>query len=283
MGFHIKECGTPPTKQVVLEWRGNPLRRVLFIKFMSKVINHLSAVNHFRASHHFPALNLSHQLKLFAKMVDQIRDELILIRGDGQIVYVNEAAMNGLGYSHQTLLTQNILSFYKERMTLREWREKYLNPLKKNKKPIEYKIERIVKGGQVQSIQVIAVYMNFQSEDYILSIGRDISEKIDMQVSLKESQDRYRLISEGAADGIFTIDLKGRFTYANRALSDLVGIKLKEALGTHFRDYVVKSSLSKAIHCFEMAKAGHARIHEEIKLWPGTKRSFLWRSAFHHY
>jgi len=211
-------------------------------------------------------LNLFYQLQLFHQIIDHLADELLLIRSDGQLVYVNDAAIRGLGYSREILLAQNIISFYKEKMTPRQWQEKYFHQLKKKRKPAVYQIQRIVKGGRIQAIQVTAVYMRFQGEEYVLSVGRDISEKLEMEISLKESQDRYRLLSEGAADGIFTVDLNGRVTYANRALAQLMGLTLPEAMGTHFKNYVTKPSLPKAFACFAMAKSGHARIREEIEI-----------------
>ena len=202
-------------------------------------------------------------------MVDKISDELVLIHRDGKICYANKVMAKGLGYSKKILLTKNILELYKAKMTLAQWQAAYFNPLKRKKQPRTYEIQRVSKGGQVQTLQVTAVYMRCQSEEYILSIGRDITEKLIFARSLKESKDRYRLISEGAADGIFTVDLQGRINYANNALAELVGITLKAAHGTHFRKYVSPRSLPKAMGCFQKARSGQSQIREEIEIIDG--------------
>jgi len=207
--------------------------------------------------------------QLLNQMVDKISDELVLIRRDGKICYVNEVMAKGLGYSKKILLAKNILDFYKAKMTLAQWRAVYFNPLKRKKQPRTYEIQRVNKGGQAQTLQVTAVYVRYQSEEYIFSIGRDVTEKLAYERSLRESKDRYRLISEGAADGIFTVDLRGRINYANNALSQLVGITLKAAHGTHFKKYVTRRSLTKALECFEKARNGQPWIREEIEIVDG--------------
>jgi len=214
----------------------------------------------------FPKLD---NLELFNQMIDKITDELVLIANDGKICYANEAMASGLGYSQKAVLSKNILEFFKDKMTLDQWRRTYFQPLKQKKRPQTYEIQRVVKSGQVQTLQVTAVYMQYQGNEYILSIGRDSTEKLTIERSLKESKERYQLISERAADGIFIVDLKGRINYANHALAELVGISLKVAQGTHFKKYITSQSLPKAIECFQKAKSGQARIHEEIQIVDG--------------
>ncbi|MFA5060659.1 MAG: PAS domain S-box protein [Candidatus Omnitrophota bacterium] len=73
-----------------------------------------------------------------------------------------------------------------------------------------------------------------------------------------------QLVTESAADGIFTVDLKGQITFANRALVDLINIPLSKTLGTHFEKYVHRASQAKAMRCFLMAKKGQRQVGEEI-------------------
>jgi PAS domain S-box-containing protein len=51
------------------------------------------------------------------------------------------------------------------------------------------------------------------------------------QGALHESEERYRRIVETASEGIVTIDLAANITFANRALSELVGRPLEEIIG----------------------------------------------------
>jgi nitrogen fixation negative regulator NifL len=51
------------------------------------------------------------------------------------------------------------------------------------------------------------------------------------EVALRESEERYRLITETVRDGIFMADLEGRLIYGNRAAEELTGYSLAEFAG----------------------------------------------------
>jgi len=54
---------------------------------------------------------------------------------------------------------------------------------------------------------------------------------LDRAAALAESEDRYRRLAEGAMDLIFTVDVKGRFTYLNPQTEQVLGYRPEELLG----------------------------------------------------
>ncbi|MBI4380450.1 MAG: GAF domain-containing protein, partial [candidate division NC10 bacterium] len=54
---------------------------------------------------------------------------------------------------------------------------------------------------------------------------------LDRAATLAESEDRYRRLAEGATDLIFTVDVKGRFTYLNPRVEEILGHRAEELLG----------------------------------------------------
>jgi len=55
-----------------------------------------------------------------------------------------------------------------------------------------------------------------------------------IEQELKTSEERYEKLFEGAEDGIYTLDLKGRFTSGNRKAEEICGYKKEELIGKHF-------------------------------------------------
>jgi PAS domain S-box-containing protein len=230
-----------------------------------------------RPQHTIPLNRLRHgfpdELSFYTAIVNCIGDELMLIDSEARIVFVNDATVRGLGYSREHLLTRCLLEFFRQKINLADWKQKHFTELQRQRRPISYQIERIVAGGEIQTIAVTAVYMTYQAQGYILSIARDITQQIAIQRSLKESEDLYRLLSEGAGDGILTVDPEGRISYANPALEQMVRIPLKESKGKLFLKYIEQKSIPKAIACLQKAKQGLSKISEEIEILDRNRQS----------
>jgi PAS domain S-box-containing protein len=67
-------------------------------------------------------------------------------------------------------------------------------------------------------------------EDGIAITSRDISKRKAVESSLRESEERFRHLVESASDGIYRIDTRGMFTYANPIASRLLGVENDEGI-----------------------------------------------------
>lgn len=216
--------------------------------------------------------SLENQFDLLYTMLDRIGDEVMLIGADGRIAYVNQATVKGIGHPRSYLLGRSVIQFHKHKMTFRSWKRTFLDTMRKNRKPIQFVLERVGKGGRQQTIDVTAALMSFQGKDYILSVARDITRQVLLQKELKESEELYRTVSEGAADCIFTVDLCGKITYVNESGTQLLKLPREKILGSHFRRYTDKKSLSRAFEIFRAACKGVSPIHEELEVVTGSGR-----------
>ncbi|MBT8339640.1 MAG: PAS domain S-box protein, partial [Desulfatitalea sp.] len=61
------------------------------------------------------------------------------------------------------------------------------------------------------------------------------------QEALKESEERFRLISETIHVGVFEIDETGSTLYANTRYQEILGINLVQSLTTHWHEYVAEA------------------------------------------
>jgi len=212
------------------------------------------------------ALTLEDRLELMQAIINNIGDELMLTDSRGKILYVNALTAKRLGFSKKQIVSKNVFELFDPKISYAKWKKTYFLYLKNFKKPCSFRITRKIKKGDIQTIDITAVYLKYKQHEYILSIAKDITKRLKTQYALKTSEDLYRLISDGAGDGIFTCDAEGKIIYANKALEDLVQIPLKKSQGTSFTKYVAKDSLSKARRCFLEAKKGKTNITEELNI-----------------
>lgn len=78
----------------------------------------------------------------------------------------------------------------------------------------------------------------------VVHISRDVTEKILTLERLRESEERYRLVTESTREIIITIDLEGRITFANKAALEFAGYQLKEALGKSITEFLSEEELT---------------------------------------
>ncbi|MDM8554271.1 PAS domain S-box protein [Desulfococcaceae bacterium HSG7] len=74
--------------------------------------------------------------------------------------------------------------------------------------------------------------------------------------ALKESEEKYRLITETSMLGIRSLDIQGNIIFANDATAEMFGYTREEIIGKHFSTMLDKSSLEKGNTLFEKLLSG---------------------------
>jgi PAS domain S-box-containing protein len=106
-------------------------------------------------------------------------------------------------------------------------------------KPVLVELDYYHKNGSIVCLQTAVTFIRDEKGTPIglHGISRDITELKRVQKALRESEERYRQITENSLTGIFVYQ-DGRAVYANRRLADIVGYSPEEILGIHFLDAV---------------------------------------------
>ena len=83
---------------------------------------------------------------------------------------------------------------------------------------------------------------------------------------LQKVEEDYRSLVENAEDGIFTIDLDGRFTYMNKKGMELLGYAREELLGQNFVTVIAQEYREATIENFRKRQTGEAVDRYEIEV-----------------
>lgn len=88
----------------------------------------------------------------------------------------------------------------------------------------------------------------------IHGIARDITEKIILENTIKESEQKYRDLFENAQDPMFVVDTSGHFLKMNKAGLDIIGCSLEELKGSPLSKWITPESykvyLERSAACF---------------------------------
>ncbi|MCG7848188.1 MAG: PAS domain S-box protein [ANME-2 cluster archaeon] len=135
----------------------------------------------------------------------------------------------------------------RKRSTIKEGFLSYVSiPLKNN---------NLVDGIIMASSSQVRQYSEFQNKLFS-TIGQQVGlamKNLGLMEEVKHSRDWYCELFENAADGMYTNDLDGTFLSLNQAGADMLGLTIKEAVGTKIRDYLNEEDI-------EIASAVHAQI-----------------------
>jgi PAS domain S-box-containing protein/putative nucleotidyltransferase with HDIG domain len=107
-------------------------------------------------------------------------------------------------------------------------------------------------------------------------IGISINNAIAYQ-KIKESEARFRSLSENAPDIIYTVGINGEFTYINPAIENILGYRPEEITGKYFVDITRKEDVEKYIKSYKQVRDQKQTIKEEIGILlhkDGTERYF---------
>ncbi|MDX9846648.1 MAG: PAS domain S-box protein [Tenuifilaceae bacterium] len=167
------------------------------------------------------------ELTKFRFMVENARQEIFLAKPKGELVYVNNATCNSLGYSAAELLNGGIKLFdsiYGKKP------EELFNALKQGELPA-YETTHFTKGGRKLHKLVKSFYIEISDEGFSCHFAEDITSQKKATKALQESQMLFQTLAKMSPVGIFRTRADGYTTYVNPKWCELSGISLEHAQG----------------------------------------------------
>ena len=88
-------------------------------------------------------------------------------------------------------------------------------------------------------------------------------ERARTEEALRESEDKFRSLSENAPDIIYTLGVDGSFTYVNPAWEEILGYSKEETLGKYFVDFVKEKDAEDYVNLSKSIRNGRKVIRDE--------------------
>ncbi|MHA1270057.1 MAG: sensor histidine kinase [Candidatus Helarchaeota archaeon] len=191
--------------------------------------------------------------EMFRKISDQSLMGICIIQ-DNSIKYINKKCADILGYEINELLSWKYQEIYN--LIHPEDRELVLKQLYKKQKGEpdvinHYNYRIIRKTGEVVWIENFSRTINFNGKPADLIVIKDETKRIKMEEALKESGEKYRLISENANDMIAIINHKYKYEYINEANKKIMGYSSEELVGRYAIELVHPDDVKKATNILQ--------------------------------
>jgi diguanylate cyclase (GGDEF)-like protein/PAS domain S-box-containing protein len=162
----------------------------------------------------------------------------------GNFKFFNDALCRQLGYSREELMGMNYRVYTRPEQVKKQV-EVYKQVYRTGNPNELFTTEQIRNDGKLILVEG-SVFPLRNGNGKIVGfrgIGRDVTERTQMEEALKLSGERYRTILEEIEDGYYEVDLGGNFTFANDAACNQFGYRRQELIGINYRAYVPKEDV----------------------------------------
>ena len=190
----------------------------------------------------------------YRNLSETTHDVIVTTDFDGKITYANPAAKKLVGV--QEIIGKSIKDFMHPDLVQKH--QKMLEARRQGFSDIlSYEWHFISpKDGSSVSLDVISSLLLDQGKPFgVLFNAWDITDRRRVEEALRESEEKYRVVAEGASDGIAIIR-EGRLEYVNPCLAHMAGYSVEELSGASFIEFISKESVVDLLAVVKKAFTG---------------------------
>ncbi|MDA8193429.1 MAG: EAL domain-containing protein [Thermaerobacter sp.] len=167
----------------------------------------------------------------------------------GRLVRVNRAACQLIGLSAADILGRTGQEIFREDAIRHQEAE---NKVMTAERATWGDFEQLhLIDGRVVDIEVDRVPYRLEDKQLgVMVFARDITERLRNEAALRASEERYRTILAKIKDGYFEVDLRGKLTFFNDALTAIAGYDREELVGLSHREYTDAETAERVFRAF---------------------------------
>jgi PAS domain S-box-containing protein len=238
---------------------------------------------------------LRRQERYFRALIESTSDAIAVIDRDGRAKYQSPSCERMLGYESQEAngrgMMEEIFDYvHPEDLTVIKERFRQLLEAKGSSDRSEVRVKH--KDGTWRIVEATSTnLLHDPSVEGIVVNLRDITDRQQSEMALKESEKRYRLLAENASDVIWIMNMDLRPTYVSPSVVGLRGYTPEETMAQTLKEMLTPLSLDSAMKAWTEEQAVEGKALKDLHrsrvlqleinckngstVWTEVKASFL--------
>lgn len=199
----------------------------VIIYFLAKVLDHKLSMT---------KIALQKSEERFRTIFEKSTSAILLLETDSTVSMVNDAYLQMTGFNREDVIgkswTKLVHPSELERLSVYNSKRIEQSP----DVPDNYEFLFITKNGEVRS-GIMSIFYDIIINQIVASIT-DITQRIEMEVSLRESQEKYRNLIEIQGEGLCIVDAEEQFIFTNPAADRIMGVPEGMLVGRKLSEFV---------------------------------------------
>jgi PAS domain S-box-containing protein len=206
------------------------------------------------ASNREPVAASEHDRELFRSIFEHARLG-VLIAQDGQAKYINPWTSSYLGRSAEYICSVPFTDFIhpEDRQRVMEYHRRRIAG---ETLPDMYTFRILDDQGKEKWVKLNVFLFRWNEKPATLNFLIDVSDQIETENALRESEEKYRRITERNYDAIVMNDREGVITYASPSIERISGFSSEFVKGKHFTSILPESEHIRNTECFDQILNG---------------------------
>ena len=201
----------------------------------------------------------------YRNLVETASDAIYLMDEDGFIIDANQSACNVLGKARGEIIGQSIDAVdpnYPVGEFLAFWKDIPFN------EQVIFESTHLHKDGSFVPVELSAKKYKLDEKVYYYGIVRDITERKQAEISLRNSEEKHRRYVENAPVGVFVVDSAGKYIVINSVACELLGYTQSELLELSIPDVAIRKEAEDSFQ--RLKESGKLSYEGQLKKKDGS-------------
>lgn len=182
--------------------------------------------------------NKDEKLREYKAYIDAMGDTLIVLNLESKVIKLNKTAIQLLGYTEEDIPHLSFETIFPEKEHEKHYAEMKIALDTETIRPFETLL--LTKDGEEIPVLISGTVFKDARNEPIGFVGvcRNITERKQVEETLRESEKRYRRLVETMNDGIGIQDENGLITYVNNKFCQMLNYKPDDFIGKPVTDFL---------------------------------------------